>query len=432
MSPDVLAGGLGLLIGLAVWASPAAAQPAKPDNCAACHLETGDERLAAPARDFPQDIHASKGFGCVACHGGDTRQTGMEAMDKAKGFIGKPTRQQIPQLCGRCHSDAAFMKRYNPSLRIDQLAEYATSVHGRRLREQGDTKVATCIGCHPAHSIKPPSDPKSSVHPLRVAETCGRCHADAKYMAEYKIPTDQLQKYKTSIHWKTMSEKGDLSAPTCNKCHGNHGAVPPGINWVGNVCGQCHTVMADLFKKSVHARAFEQMGSPGCATCHENHGIQAVSDDMLGLGDKAVCATCHSADDKGGKSAAEMRGLIDSLSAESRKARAVLVQAERAGMEVSQAQFDLSGAREALVKARNAVHAFKVDAVKKEVDPGLSISAKAYERGVRAMEELGFRRKGFAVSLVIIVALIGGLVVKIRQIERRNGSGPRAPGTGGK
>ena len=36
----------------------------------------------------------------------------------------------------------------------------------------------------------------------------------------------------------------------------------------------------------------------------------------------------------------------------------VLDQAEHAGMEVSQAQFDLNGARESLVKARTAVHAF--------------------------------------------------------------------------
>ncbi len=401
---------------LLLWPAPAAAQPAK-DNCAACHLETGDERLAAPAKAFDDDIHKAKGFGCVDCHGGDTRESGMEAMDRAKGFIGKPQRAQIPQLCGRCHSDAQFMKRYNPALRVDQVAEYATSVHGRRLREFNDPKVAVCVSCHPAHSIRPPSDPKSSVHPLHVADTCGRCHGDAKYMAEYKIPTDQLAKYKTSVHWMTMSVKGDLSAPTCNNCHGNHGATPPGITWVGNVCGQCHSVMADLFKKSVHAKAFVEMGSPGCATCHENHAIKPVSDSMLGVGDKAVCSNCHSAGDKGGKRAAEMRELIDSLAAASEKARSILGQAERRGMEVSQAQFDLGGAREDLVKARTAVHAFNVAAVKQEVEPGLAISEKAYQRGVRALAELGFRRKGLAVSVAIILALIVGLVLKIRQVD---------------
>jgi len=410
---------LSIALALLVWSAPAAGQPAPKDNCAACHLETGDERLATPAKAFDDDIHKAKGFGCVACHGGDARESGMEAMNPAKGYIGKPRRDQIPPLCGRCHSDAQFMKRYNPALRVDQVAEYAISVHGRRLREFNDPKVAVCVSCHPAHSIRPPSDPQSSVHPLHVAATCGRCHGDAKYMAGYNIPTDQLEKYKTSVHWKTMTVKGDLSAPTCNNCHGNHGASPPGIAWVGNVCGQCHTVMADLFRKSVHAKAFAEMGTPGCATCHENHAIKETSDEMLGLGGKAVCSTCHSADDKGGKSATEMRRLIDSLNAGSGKARALLGQAEHAGMEVSQGQFDLNAAREALVKARAAVHAFEVEAVEKEIAPGLVISQKAYERGVRALDELSFRRRGLTVSLVIILALIAGLVMKIRQVDRR-------------
>jgi hypothetical protein len=96
-------------------------------------------------------------------------------------------------------------------------------------------------------------------------------------------------------------------------------------------------------------------------------------------------------------------------------------------MEVSQAQFDLNGAKDALVKARAAVHAFEPEAVKQETEPGLAIGAKAYARGVRALEELAFRRKGLAVSVVIILALIGGLVLKIRQLER----GRPEPGSGG-
>jgi hypothetical protein len=408
-----------LLVAFLSWPALAAAQPAKPDNCAACHVETGDERLEKPAKDYAQDIHRAKGFGCVACHGGDEKEAGMEAMDPAKGYIGKPGRKQVVQVCGRCHADAAFMKRYNPSLRVDQVTEYATSVHGRRLREADDAKVATCVSCHPAHSIRPPSDSKSSVHPLRVADTCGRCHADAKYMEGRRVPTDQLVKYQESVHWKAMSVKGDLSAPTCNDCHGNHGASPPGVTWVGNVCGQCHTVMADLFRKSVHAKVFTEMGTPGCATCHDNHAIHEPSDAMLGLGTGAVCATCHAANDKGGQTAVEMRTLIDALAARNDKARVILGQAEHAGMEVSQAQFDLNGAKDALVKARAAVHAFTVDAVRKEVEPGVGIAEKAYARGVRALDELRFRRRGLGVSLVIILAVIAGLVLKIRQVDRR-------------
>jgi predicted CXXCH cytochrome family protein len=425
--PRGLAALSGLLSALALSvAAPAAAEP-PAETCPTCHLAIGDERLTAPVKAFAEDIHAAKGFGCVACHGGDGKDPGMEAMDRAKGYIGKPDRRQIVQVCGRCHADARFMKQYNPALRVDQVAEYATSVHGRRLRELGDPRVAVCTSCHPAHSIRPPSDPKSSVHPLQVAETCGRCHADPKYMAGYKIPTDQVQKYRASVHWAAMSVKGDLSAPACNDCHGNHGAAPPGVSWVGNVCGQCHTVMADLYARSAHATVFAQMGVPGCATCHENHAIEPASDERLGTGDKAVCTGCHTAEDPGGKAATEMRRQIDALAGEHERARAILAKAEQSGMEVSQAQFDLNGAKDALVKARAAVHAFRPEAVARETEPGLTIAGKAYARGVRALEELAFRRKGLAVSVVIILALIGGLVLKIRQLER----GRPEPGSGG-
>ena len=440
-----VAAAVALVLGYALTASAAPAAPpaparpapaapsaaakappaARPDHCVNCHLETGDDRLAGPAKAYAAgDIHRAKGFGCTACHGGDPNAAGMEAMDPAKGYIGKPTGARIVQVCGRCHADARFMKQYNPSLRVDQVAEYESSVHGRRLRELKDPKVATCASCHAPHGIRPPSDPQSTVHPLRVADTCGRCHADAKYMASYKIPTDQRDKYRKSVHWNAMSEKGDLSAPTCNDCHGNHGAAPPGMNWVGNVCGQCHSVMGELFGKSVHATAFTQMGVPGCAACHDNHDIRRASDQMLGVGADAVCGTCHKADDAGGRTATTMRGLIDSLAGEWDKARVLLTRAEHAGMEVSQPQFELNSAKDALVKARAAVHAFTLPPVQAEVDGGLAIARKAHARGLRALDELRFRRTGLVISVVIIIGLIVAVLLKIRYLER-----PRAAGS---
>jgi hypothetical protein len=407
-------------VGLAVgWLRPAAAQAPEPGTCVACHEQLPDARLSDPAKHFGQDVHAAKGFGCVACHGGDASAPGVEAMDPAKGFLGKPRRQQIPRLCGRCHSDAGFMKRYNPSLRVDQEAEYATSVHGQRLSQFDDPRVATCVNCHPAHAIRPPSDPLSSVHPLNVSKTCGACHADAAYMASYGIPTDQLAKYQQSVHWAAMSVRHDLSAPTCNDCHGNHGATPPGVSFVGNTCGQCHTVQAGNFAKSKHGQVFPLMGIPGCVACHNNHDIHATGDEMLGLGKQAVCSTCHDAGSKAGEEAAGMRRLIDSLRTELDSAAAILQRAGRSGVEVSQAQFDLEGAHNALVSSRAAVHTFDLQPVATEVAGGRKITAQALDRGRRALGELRFRRTGLAVSVLIIMVLIGALALKIRELEGR-------------
>jgi predicted CXXCH cytochrome family protein len=389
------------------------------DNCRACHLVLSDERLSNPARAFPNDIHAARGFGCVACHGGDATDPGLASMDPAKGFLAKPSRQQIAGFCGRCHSDATLMRRYNPSLRVDQVTEYASSVHGRRLMELGDARAATCVSCHPAHSIRPPSDPLSSVSPLNVPGTCARCHADAEHMESYGIATDQLERYQRSVHWEAMSVDGDLSAPSCNDCHGNHGAAPPGISWVGNVCGQCHSVMADMFAQSRHARTFALVGVPGCATCHNNHDITRASDELVGLGEGALCARCHSSADPGGQVASAMRNLIDSLSTAYHEADSILERAEQAGMEVSQPRFELAGASTALISARAAVHSFNVIAVKDEVEQGLGIAATAHELGLQATARVRFRRAGLAVSVVIILALVVGLVLKIRELERR-------------
>ena len=172
-------------------------------------------------------------------------------MSRKAGWKGKIDRKQVPQLCGCCHSNPAYMRQYNPSLRTDQLDQYHTSVHGKRLAA-GDTKVAVCIDCHSVHDIRPPSDPRSTVNPVNVAKTCSRCHSDAAYMKPYGIPTDQFAKYSTSVHHEAMVVRGDLSAPTCTTCHGNHGAVPPGVDKVQNVCANCHVFQAQMYEKSSH------------------------------------------------------------------------------------------------------------------------------------------------------------------------------------
>ena len=238
-------------------------------------------------------------------------------------------------------------------------------------------------------------------------------------MAEYPIPTNQRERYERSIHWEMMSVEGDLSAPTCNDCHGNHGAAPPGVSWVGNVCGQCHSVMADNFARSRHAQTFAMLGVPGCATCHQNHEIVRASDEMLGLGEGAVCARCHSEGDPGGQAATLMRSLVDSLETAFKAADSILALAEVAGMEVSEAQFQLGNANNAAVQARASMHAFSVESVREDVQGGLEITSAGFLRGQEALGELQFRRTGLAISVTIIVFLIAGLLLRIRQLEQK-------------
>jgi len=247
-------------------------------SCTRCH-----EDVKLPAAD----VHAQIGLSCHDCHGGNpdlSLDGDVNAMDPASGFRGKPTRADIPDFCGRCHASAAFMKRFNPAARVDQVAEYWTSRHGQRLKE-GDTRVATCVDCHSAHLIKRHTQPDSPVHATHVAETCSRCHSDAKRMAS--LPVDQYARWRTSVHAKAMFERGDLTAPTCNDCHGNHGATPPGVESVSFVCGQCHAREAEIFRASPKRDIVE------CITCHENHGVVRATVAMLGTLPDTPCAFCH-------------------------------------------------------------------------------------------------------------------------------------------
>jgi predicted CXXCH cytochrome family protein len=391
----------------------------KKSSCIECHLKLEDTRLSAPAKAFDNDIHRARGLSCNDCHGGDpTADTKEAAKDPRKGFLGRPRTLDIPSYCGKCHSDANLMKRFNPSLRVDQEREYYTSVHGKLLKT-GETRVATCISCHSVHGIRAITDPLSSVYPSNVAETCSKCHANADYMRGFPIPNDQFAKYKTSVHATMLYEKQDLSAPTCNDCHGNHGATPPGLVSVANICGQCHARQAELFQTSPHKAAFDQKDFGECIKCHSNHAIAKPNDQLIGTAQGSLCINCHTSGDKGFVAAGRMRSQIDELITSIGKSTDILNNAERAGMEVSRPKFEMKEATDALTHARVLIHSSSPDEIDKIVAPGLAASVKGYQAGLGALAERSFRRKGLAVSLVFILFLAMLVYLKVRQIESR-------------
>jgi predicted CXXCH cytochrome family protein len=376
-------------------------------------------KIGDPARTIKDDVHLSRGLSCNDCHGGDPTQGDKDAAkDPRKGYLGRPRTIDIPAFCGKCHNDASFMKKFNPALRVDQEKEYATSVHGKLLLA-GNEKVATCISCHGVHGIRAVSDAVSSVYPSNVAETCAGCHANSDFMREFKIPTDQHAKYKSSVHAKALYDRQDLSAPTCNDCHGNHGAAPPGIASVANVCGQCHARQAELFQASAHKVAFDNMQLGECIKCHNNHDISAPTDEFIGTGEQSVCVDCHHEGDNGYVAASKMREGIMGLLGRIEKSREILDRAERAGMEVSRPKFELRDAVDAVTHARVLVHTSSPAELDKVIVPGLQVADKTHQAGVDALNELNFRRKGLVVSLVFILFLAGLVYLKLRDIESR-------------
>jgi len=547
-----------------VEATPAAA-PAKRDSssCVVCHLDQDEKSVRKPAQEWAKDVHAAAGLGCESCHGGnparvrtaDPDDAADAAMDPAKGFAPPPERTQIPVFCGRCHSDASYMKRYNPQARVDQLAEYRTSIHGM-LNAKGDPVPATCVDCHGVHGIRPVSSPESPAYAANVPKTCARCHADSTRMAPYKIPTNQYDNYRRSVHATALLEQGDMAAPACNDCHGNHGAAPPEVKSVAHVCGHCHGREAVLFGASTHKGIFEEKKSPDCIVCHGNHrvghptpelfngrskptitrgeivntdpfaadlgdlapsgsataswrviltphvpaqdfryihrveiaaegmapivldatvrpgalsaplpirgesasGLSAMLEveplsglpiesgdavllratleagpnwpvravrirDLPGLAVEpvtgAVCLRCHAVGDLCDLATDTMYTALTTLDRGLRGAASELRRAEVAGMEVSVAMFELkSKGTTAAVESRALIHSFDPQRLSKRAREGQEAADAGKQAAKAALVDLQIRRKGLAVSLVLIVLVLIGLYLKIREVDR--------------
>jgi predicted CXXCH cytochrome family protein len=401
-----------------------------PNSCVACHTTLSDQRLSNPTRLFAgQDVHREKGFECVDCHGGSpTNADKAKAHDfagkeSAMAFRGKPAGQAVIATCARCHSDAELMRTFAPKQRVDQAAEYATSVHGKQLAT-GDAKVATCASCHGAHGVRLVTDAKSPVFPTNVAGTCATCHADPTHMAGYKLadgsplPTHQLADYRKSVHYTALTKGNDLSAPTCNDCHGNHGAAPPGVGSMANVCGTCHVVFAQKFETSVHKQIFDK----GCVECHSNHAIAKPADEMLGTTGHGICAPCHSNTDKSDKGAAaadSMRTRIEQLKTAVAGSNQLISGVKNAGIEVSDQELALREASTKVTLARTEMHAFNPELVDPIIDQGMNIVGTVNRAGENGVAELRYRRRGLAASLGAILLVVVGLALKVRQVDKK-------------
>jgi predicted CXXCH cytochrome family protein len=365
------------------------------------------DRIAEAKTSFQTDVHAAAGLTCASCHGPTPPQSAIR-------------RTQIAPLCAKCHSDAAYMRPFAPQLRVDQFAQYVTSVHGKRMAA-GDQRVATCSDCHAAHGIMRTSDSRSPVAPLNAARTCGRCHADSSLMTSYNRTATPLADWSGSVHAAAVLTRGDTSAPTCNTCHGSHGATPPGVAEVAGVCAQCHVREAELFRASPKKAIFDAMGQAECLACHSNHRIEAPADAWLGLGQEAVCATCHDETTNGAKTILEVRQRLAGITEAIERAETVLDRAERAGMLVDDGRSAIREAHEHLIHSRVLVHAFALGPFSEPAASGVAAAERAEAVGAQALAELDVRRRGLAIATVLIVGFLVTLWLKIRNLPAGSG-----------
>ena len=431
--------------------SPIAHPDGKGKNsCYDCHSAVNDKQ-ASIAQDWNTSAHEGAGIGCADCHGGDPSSDQITvAMDPANGFVGKPSREQTVGVCGSCHSDPSRMKPYN--LDTDQYAKYFTSVHGQQLLSAKDERVAICTDCHGVHNIKKTTDPSAAVFPLNVPELCAGCHADAKRMEPYGIPTDQYEIYKLSVHGVALLTNKDTRAPSCASCHGSHDAQPPTSATVVEVCGKCHTATQKLYEESRHSQL--PAAAPKCWTCHGTHDVQQPSSKLffhpttpnytcntchdlqshqLRLElvrfenpDDRRCDTCHHPDSDIYSQITGIASAIKGAEAAYTAADEKILEAGKLGMITSDAELTLAGAKTSLIQAQAAVHTTKLATVSKLSGDAKSKADDAMAEAVAKVDASNFRRLAMVAVLVLILVCVGFLIyIKARldrELEERDGT----------
>lgn len=205
-----------LLAALTAWAAK--------DSCFDCHMVQ-----KGPSPIFKDDIHYNNGISCVPCHGGDPNEDrANSAMADAKGMKPRIMREDVADFCATCHSNAAFMSKYKPGQRVDQLALYRKSVHSDVFLK-GNKKSAECVDCHGIHNTRAVSDPLSVVHPSKLADKCGTCHREVADM------------FKQSPHAKVFATSARAACSVCHASHATERTSVAMLTGAKPVCARCHT-----------------------------------------------------------------------------------------------------------------------------------------------------------------------------------------------
>ena len=221
------------------------------------------------------------------------------------------------------------------------------------------TNAISCASCHggdpnePDQNISMSSSRGFKVRVTRqgVPEYCGKCHSDTNVMSKYgQTHVDQLAQYKTSVHGKALAA-GRRRVAECGDCHSVHDtrAVSDPLSTaspqrVSQTCAKCHASTGEAFASSQHGRRFKNARTPGCTVCHSAHATEPATTAML-TGPTSVCARCHRPGTPPAILAEDMAQILSKL--------------EAAG----------PGSKDALDRARVAVHSLNLDAVKKAAEP---------------------------------------------------------------
>ncbi len=205
-----------LVVGLLFCLWEGVVEGADNAACLKCHqnprLSKGKKdgsllALYVNAASFQASVHGTAGLSCTDCH-----QEARPDVHPAEGFA--------PVNCANCHAEAA--------------EAYKKTTHGMML-ESGLENAPRCADCHTAHYIRKINDPESPVAPAHLAQTCAKCHEEARpapglltTLASFRLKGHP----KTGLHYRYDTQ-------ICGNCHPEN-AGHPQKETNKSICLKCH------------------------------------------------------------------------------------------------------------------------------------------------------------------------------------------------
>jgi predicted CXXCH cytochrome family protein len=252
-------------------------------TCLVCHEREGVHKvvdgkevsLKVEVSNIANSVH--KSITCVKCHSDITPN------------ITRPCETAEKVDCSSCHAEVADI--------------YASSGHGQAYSRKQEN-APYCTECHGTHLVKSKSDETSPVFRSAVPGLCGKCHQNnGKALIGTDLKEkDALHDYSTSVHGKSLEEKGLLSAAICTDCHTTHhnlkeSDVLSSVNPknLAATCGKCHKGIYDQFEASDHGykEEYKDLKLPTCESCHTAHKITNVHEDKFMAEITDQCGKCH-------------------------------------------------------------------------------------------------------------------------------------------
>jgi hypothetical protein len=172
----------------------------------------------------------------------------------------------------------------------------------------------------------------------------------------------------------------------------------------------------------------ELQGKRACVTCHSNHDVQHPTDAMLSPGPGGVCGQCHQPGSPGDRAAHEIVTRFAALDRGIAHGDSLAAVAETRGMDTEIARATLREARDRMTNVRAALHSFNRTTITGVLKEGEDFVRQGSGQAAGLLRDWRNRRVGMALSLVVILALIGLLVARIRSLERTEAEANRPVG----